>query len=94
MLPSCAPSRVTEPVNAPKRASGSSVIVPTAEAAATVSPWATRPIVAVTSPERCICQLIWFAITPEVIAKCGTSGMPTSIDMLGRSQPPERNSWL
>ena len=29
---------------------------------------------------------------PEFIAKCGTSGIPSSIDMLGSVQPPERNS--
>ena len=38
------------------------VVVPT------VSPCATSRAVAVSSPERCICQLIWSSTQPEYIA--------------------------
>ena len=35
---------------------------------ATVSPCATSRAVAVSNPERCICQLSWSSTTPEYIA--------------------------
>ena len=46
----------------------------------TVSPCATSFAVAVSSPERCICQLSWSSTQPEYIAKRGTSGIAVSID--------------
>jgi hypothetical protein len=63
-----------------------------ADAAATVSPCATRLAVAVSSPERCICQLSVSSTQPEYIAKRGTSGMPVSIDM--RRQRPGARAEL
>ncbi len=62
--------------------------------AATASPCATRLTVAVSRPERCICQPILSSTQPEYIAKRGTSGMPISTDMLGSVQLPEVKVWV
>ena len=61
---------------------------------ATVSPCATSLAVAVSSPERCICQLSWSRTQPEYIAYRGTSGIAVSIDSDGSVKLPERNSWV
>lgn len=39
-------------------------------------------------------QLIWLTTQPVFIAKCGTSGMPISIAIEGRAQPPDWNSCV
>ena len=53
---------------------------------ATASPCATSFAVAVSSPERCICQLSWSRTQPEYMAKRGTSGIAVSIDSDGSVQ--------
>ena len=87
-LPSAAPLRVMLPLKWPKRFSAGSAGVPAAVVVATVSPCATSRAVAVSSPERCICQLSWSSTQPEYIAKRGTSGIAVSIDIDGSVQPP------
>ena len=44
--------------------------------------------VAVSRPERCICQGSWSSTQPEYIAKRGTSGTAVSIDSDGRVHFP------
>ena len=68
--------------------------MPAAEVVPTVSPCATSFAVAVSSPERCICQLSWSRTQPEYIAYRGTSGIAVSIDSDGSVRLPERNSWV
>jgi len=68
MLPRATPLRVTSPLKWPKRCRASSASVPAAEAVAMLSPCATRLAVAVSSPERCICQLSVSSTQPEYIA--------------------------
>ena len=93
-LPSAVPLRAIAPLKWPKRFNSRAVGVPALVVVPTVSPCATSRAVAVNSPERCICQVIWSSTQPEYIAYRGTSGMPVSIDMLGSVQDPDWNSWV
>ncbi len=68
--------------------------VPAAVLVAMVSPWATMLAVAVSKPERAICQLRLSTMQPEYIGNRGTSGMPVSTEKDGSAQFPERNSWV
>ena len=67
-LPSAVPFRVIAPLKWPKRFSSSAAGVPALVVVPTVSPCATSRAVAVSSPERCICQVIWSSTHPEYIA--------------------------
>ena len=49
---------------------------------------------AVSSPERCSCQLSWSRTQPEYIANRGTSGIAVSIDSDGSTQLPDPNSCV
>ena len=95
-----APVQVVAPSTLPnyedevKRLSAGCAGDPAAEVVETASPCATSFAAAVSSPERCICQLSWSRTQPEYIAKRGTSGISVSIDSDGSVQPPEWNSWV
>jgi hypothetical protein len=67
-LPRAVPFRVIAPLKCPKRFNSSAAGVPALVVVPTVSPCATSRAVAVRSPERCICQLIWSSTQPEYIA--------------------------
>ncbi len=77
------------PLKWPKRFSASSTGVPAAVVVPTVSPCATSRAVAVSSPERAICQLKWSSTQPEYMANRGTSGIAVSIAIDGSIQLPE-----
>jgi cysteine synthase len=68
--------------------------VPAALAPFTVLPCANSPTVAVRRPERCIVHDSVFATAPEIIAKCGTSGMPTSTLRLGKAHAPDSKTCV
>jgi hypothetical protein len=67
-LPSAMPLRVIAPLKCPKRFSSSAAGVPALVVVPTVSPCATSRAVAVSRPDRCICQVIWSSTQPEYIA--------------------------
>ncbi len=71
-LPSGVPFRVIAPLKCPNRCSASEVGVPAAVAAATLSPCATSRAVAVSSPDRAICQESWSQTQPVYIV-CAVS---------------------
>ena len=60
--------RVIAPLKCPKRFSAMFAGVPAALLVAMVSPYATMLVVAVSSPERAICQFRLSTIQPEYIA--------------------------
>ena len=93
-LPRAHPVTGDAAVKVAERFKAGSAGVPTAVVVATVSPCATSRAVAVSSPERCSCQLSWSSTQPEYIAKRGTSGIAVSIDSDGSVQLPERNSCV
>lgn len=90
--PSAAPFRAIAPMKWPNRFSSSAAGVPAAVVVPTLSPCATSRAVAVSNPDRRICQLSWSSTQPECMAWRGTSGMPVSIDRPGSVHGSERNS--
>lgn len=91
-LPSGVPFRVIAPLKCPNRCSASAVGVPAA-AAATFSPCATSRAVAVSRPDRGICQVITeHAARIHRIARHLRHAR--LIDMLGSVQDPDWNSWV
>lgn len=67
-LPSGVPFRVIAPLKCPNRCNASAVGVPAAVVAATFSPCATSRAVAVSKPDRAICQDSWSQTQPVYIA--------------------------